>query len=234
VSWTAPADNGGIPITGYTITPYIGSTAQTPVQVNSGSATSALLTGLTNGIGYTFTVIATDSQGNSPPSAASAVVVPQDTIFDFTGSPQLIDSGDTSPVELGVKFTSDRTGSIYGLRFYKAAANSGTHVGSLWDANGNLLAQATFTNETASGWQYVYFSNPVTITADTTYVAGYFAPHGRYSADPNGLSNGVDNPPLHAVANSTSANGVYAYSATSTFPTSSYNATNYWIDVLFN
>src|SRR5690349_3070695 len=55
VSWTAPSNNGGSAITAYTITPYIGSAAQAPVTVNNGSATSATVTGLTNGSAYTFT-----------------------------------------------------------------------------------------------------------------------------------------------------------------------------------
>ena len=44
-------------------------------------------------------------------------------------------------------------GYITGLRFYKAATNTGTHVGNLWTAAGSLLSSVTFTNETASGWQ---------------------------------------------------------------------------------
>src|SRR5205823_6831564 len=44
----------------------------------------------------------------------------------------------------------------------------------------------------------------------------------------------VDTPPLHAVSTSTSANGIYAYSASSAFPTSVYNSTNYWVDVVFS
>ena len=63
VSWTAPA-NGGSPITGYTITPYIGTTAQTPTTVTGNPpATSTTITGLTNGTAYTFTVTATNAVG---------------------------------------------------------------------------------------------------------------------------------------------------------------------------
>jgi Domain of unknown function (DUF4082)/Fibronectin type III domain len=232
VSWTAPSSNGGSPVSGYTITPYIGSTAQTPVQVNNGSATSATVTGLTDGTAYTFTVAASNSLGTGPASTASAATTPEDTIFDFA-TPATVDSGDTSSVEVGVKFTASTSGSIIGIRFYKAATNTGTHVGTLWSASGTLLASGTFSNETASGWQYLMFSSPVAISAGTTYVAGYLAPSGHYSDTSSGLSSAVTNGPLQAVANSTSANGVYAYSSTSTFPTSSYNATNYWVDVLF-
>ena len=64
-------------------------------------------------------------------------------------------------VNLGVKFQSDVAGYITGIRFYKGPSNTGTHVGHLWTASGALLATATFTNETASGWQQVNFANPV-------------------------------------------------------------------------
>ena len=231
VSWSAPASNGGSPITGYTVTPYVGSTAGTPVQVGA-SATSATITGLTNGTAYTFAVSATNSVGTGAPGTSNAVT-PKNTIFDF-GVPSVIDSGDTAPIELGVKFTADINGSVTGVRFYKAPGNTGTHVGALWTAGGTLLAQVTFTNETASGWQEADFSSPVPITAGNTYVVGYLAPNGHYSATPSQFASGpVDNAPLHGVANSSSQNGVYAYSASTTFPTNSYNATGYSVDVMF-
>ena len=84
-----------------------------------------------------------------------------------------------------MKFTSDIFGTITAIRFYKATANTGTHVGSLWTSTGQLLAQATFTGETASGWQQVSFSKPVPVVPGTTYVASYFAPKGHYSDDVN-------------------------------------------------
>ena len=80
-----------------------------------------------------------------------------------------------------MKFRADTDGCITGLRFYKGAANTGTHVGHLWTRTGTLLATATFSNETASGWQQVSFAPPVAITANTTYVASYSAPHGHYA-----------------------------------------------------
>jgi len=44
----------------------------------------------------------------------------------------------------------------------------------------------------------------------------------------------VDNPPLHALRSGQSGgNGVYAYGTTSTFPTNSFKAANYWVDVVF-
>ena len=62
--------------------------------------------------------------------------------------------------KLGVKFRTDVDGSIDGIRFYKSAANTGTHVGNLWTNGGTPLGSATFTGETASGWQEVTFGDP--------------------------------------------------------------------------
>jgi hypothetical protein len=231
VSWTAPTSDGDSPITGYTVTPYIGSTAQTPVGAGA-SATAATVSGLDNGTSYTFKVTATNAVGTSAASAASAAVTPQATIFEF-GAPASADSGDTDAVEVGVKFQTDFAGAVSGIRFYKAAANTGTHVGSLWSASGTRLANATFTGETASGWQHVTFSSPVAVSPNTTYVASYSAPNGHYSATSSGLSAAVDNPPLHTVANGVSANGVFGYGPAGTFPTNAFGASNYWVDVLF-
>ena len=155
------------------------------------------------------------------------------------------DSGDPTPGEVGVKFKADSFGAVTGVRFYKAAANTGTHIGSLWSTDGTRLAQATFTGETGSGWQTVTFATPVQVTPGTTYIASYYAPNGHYAATANYLyrnpapgPNGggtADAPPLHAIRNTgTETNGVYTYSASSTFPANSFGAANYWVDVVFS
>jgi len=134
-----------------------------------------------------------------------------------------------------VKFRADFNGYITGIRFYKSSANAGTHIGNVWTGSGALLASATFSNESASGWQQVNFINPVAISANTTYVASYFAPAGHYSASANFFStSGLDDPPIHLLQNGLDGpDGIYRYSSVSSFPTSTFNATNYWVDVVY-
>src|SRR5262245_38930024 len=148
-----------------------------------------------------------------------------------TTAPPVADAGDASAVELGVKFRSDINGFITGVRFYKSSLNTGTHIGNVYSSAGALLVSATFVNETASGWQQVTFASPVAVTANTTYVASYHTDTGHYSATGGFVGNAFDNAPLHALANATSLNGVYQYGA-SAFPSLSFNASNYWVDVV--
>ena len=75
VSWSAPTSGG--PVTSYIVTPYIGSTAQTPVTVSgSPPVTTTTVTGLTAGTAYTFKVQASNPTGSGTVSAASNSVTP--------------------------------------------------------------------------------------------------------------------------------------------------------------
>jgi hypothetical protein len=141
-----------------------------------------------------------------------------------------VDATDTSAVTLGVQFQAASSGHITGVRFYKYSDNTGTHTGSLWSSTGTLLATGTFTGETASGWQELDFSSPVAVTAGTTYVASYFTSTGHYAHTNFGLASAVTNGPLTALA----GGGVYAYGASSTFPTNTYQTSNYWVDVVYS
>ncbi|MGB7979561.1 MAG: DUF4082 domain-containing protein [Candidatus Nanopelagicales bacterium] len=157
------------------------------------------------------------------------------SVWPSSATPTNASVADPNAVELGVKFRSDVDGFITGVRFYKGAQNTGTHVGSLWSTAGVKLATATFTNESGSGWQQVTFATPVAVTANTTYVASYHAPNGNYAADNSYFATtGVDNAPLHALSTgAATGNGLYAYSATSTFPGNTWQGSNYWVDVVF-
>src|SRR6185437_12056985 len=90
------------------------------------------------------------------------------TIWSSTAKPVTAASADAGSIEVGVKFQTDIAGYITGVRFYKGSGNTGTHVGNLWSNTGALLATATFTGESGSGWQQVLFTTPVSITANTT------------------------------------------------------------------
>ena len=183
---------------------------------------------------------AVDDSGNlETPSAGVTVTVAGKqcpcSIWGTGATPGTIDSGDPGAVELGVRFRADVSGFITGIRFYKAGTNTGTHIGNLWSNSGALLATATFAGESASGWQQVNFASPVAINANTTYVASYFDPRGHYSVDsPFFATSGVDNSPLHALADGVDGgNGTYVYSSTSAFPNSTFQSSNYWVDVVY-
>ncbi|HEY1343761.1 MAG TPA: DUF4082 domain-containing protein [Streptosporangiaceae bacterium] len=190
---------------------------------------------------------ATDDSGNveSPGAGTTVSVKCPCSIWGTSTSPKTADSGDPASIEVGVKFKADTYGLVSGIRFYKASANTGTHIGNLWTSTGQLLASATFTGESGSGWQQVNFAQPVAVNKNTTYVASYFAPRGHYSQDgyyfytvpplgPASTQTNVDSPPLHAVRNTNGVvNGVYSYAGSSAFPTSSANAANYWVDPVF-
>jgi fibronectin type 3 domain-containing protein len=181
---------------------------------------------------------AVDDSGNieSPSAGITLSVSCPCTIWDQGAQPATASTGDTKSVELGVKFRPDVSGFVTGVRFYKGPANTGTHVGSLWTAAGALLARATFTYETAGGWQEVTFDAPVPVTAGTTYVASYFAPAGGYSLDVFEFAAGdVENAPLRALRDGVDGgNGVFSYGSSSSFPTQTNKSSNYWVDVAFD
>jgi hypothetical protein len=186
-------------------------------------------------VDHTATVAATDSLGQQVSSGktwsfrtakpASAPGVCPCTLYDDAAQPTILEDSDRSPVTLGVRFSATVDGSVTAIRFYKGPNNTGTHTGTLWTAAGTQLATGTFSGETTAGWQTLVFDQPVPITRNIEYIAGYRAPGGRYSATPGGF-NAMSRSPLVVEGSS----GAYTYGSGHPSGTSS---TSYLVDVVF-
>ena len=150
---------------------------------------------------------------------------PAQTLF-ATGVPATQSGTDTRSVEIGTRFTTSSAGSVTAVRFFKGAANTGTHVGRLWTNSGTLLGTATFTNETASGWQTAAFPTPIQLQPGTTYVVTYLAPVGRTASTSGMLS------PAWVSGSLTATQSVLRYGTGGVLPTTTSTA-NRWVDVVF-
>lgn len=159
------------------------------------------------------------------------------TLFAVAAHPTVITPDyDSLSVELGVQFRTQVDGSIAGMRLYRARGESAAHPARLWDAQKHVIATATFAGSTSYGWQYVKFDKPVAVHAGQTYVASYHA-KGAYAAQQNYFSQATVSTAAAQLAalrdSGTSRNGVYTYGTAAAYPTSTWRASNYWIDVLF-
>jgi Domain of unknown function (DUF4082) len=153
-----------------------------------------------------------------------------DTLWG-TGAPtSAVVNSDTSAAELGTRFTAVTGGQATGIRFYKTPENSGAHTGSLWTSSGILLGRVTFGGETSAGWQTASLPSAVTLTAGTSYVVSYHATAGRYLSSEQFKGSSVS-PNLRVAATNV---GVYNYGASSSFPTSSWHSSQYWVDLTFS
>ena len=158
------------------------------------------------------------------------------TIWSSTAAPTVSSANDPNSIEVGLKFESTTAGYVTGIRFYKGSDNTGTHIGHLLDAHGNLLATATFTDESDSGWQQVNFSSPVAIagrtlfTSPPTFPLMAPSPSTALTLPRSETVNG----PLRALNSPESGgNGVFVYGSNGGSPTVSFNSANYWVDIVF-
>ena len=107
VSWAPPASDGGAAVSGYVVTPIVGGIAQA-AQSFASTATTQVVTGLSNGTEYRFTVSATNAVGRGGESAASNAVTPR----TVPGAPTFTSvSGGDGVVSLGWNPPSSNGGS---------------------------------------------------------------------------------------------------------------------------
>jgi len=136
-------------------------------------------------------------------------------------------ASDDKSVELGVRITTASPGWITAIRYYRGPQNTGEHKGTLWGSEGEQLAQTTFRDTTAPGWQEARLSTPVPVQGGSTYTASYSASNGHYSADPGSLS---PSKPV-TTRDLTAVQGVFTYDGG--VPESSSRDMNYYVDVEF-
>ncbi len=135
LSWTAPANEGGASITDYVIA-YAEDSA-TPdwqiVEEGESTATTATVTGLTNGTAYIFRVAAVNSFGTSAPSAAS------DPVFaSGVPGPPSITSVISRDAALTVAF--DAASSPIAIERYEYQLDGGPWVVTAEDASPLLIS----------------------------------------------------------------------------------------------
>lgn len=174
VSFTPPADNGGAPITGYTVTATDTTTPANGGQTATGSGSPITVTGLTNGDTYTFTVTATNSSGPSQPSAPSNAVTPATVPGGPVIGTATASNGDTIG-QATVSFTRPASDGGAAITSYTVTATDVTTP-----ANGGQTA-------TGSG-------SPITVTGLTngdSYTFTVTATNSVGTGQPSAASNAV-------------------------------------------
>ena len=145
VTVSVAAGTGGTPAT-YTVSasPQVGGVTKTcTVTV---PATSCIVTGLTNGIAYTFTVTATNATGTSVASAASAAVTPA----TVPGAPTIGAVAVASATSVTVNCTTPASNGGATITSYTATAvGDATKTGTLTSATCGLITVTGLTTNTA-------------------------------------------------------------------------------------
>jgi hypothetical protein len=156
----------------------------------------------------------------------------QQTLFEASALPAVSAMSDTGDVELGLQFVPGRSGRVTAIRFYRGEQGNGSYRVSLWDSAGTLLGRGAVFEGLAGvvpGWQQIALATPVTVEAGKTYTASYFHVGGAYAFTESGFAKPIYRGQLYAPANA----GVYQYGASGGFPTSTYRAASYSVDLVF-
>ena len=189
VSWTAPIKRRQ-PDHLYTITPYIGSTAQTATTIiGSPPATTTTITGLTNGTSYTFTVAATNLVGTGLASTASNAVTPT------AASPAFVQQVSSHAVNVTSRAVTPSSNITAGNRLVVLVGvwnNSGPTAKSVTDSAGNTYTEVLHFKASDKSEMSVWTA-PITVGAGTrpaiTVTATARADVGVAALEYSGLSS---------------------------------------------
>jgi 3D (Asp-Asp-Asp) domain-containing protein len=165
------------------------------------------------------------------------------TLFSQSGSGTL--QADATAYTFGVQFTVSVSGAtLTGIWFYSAASAAALPTTiALYAVSGASLVHSetpSWSAAAGTGWVRSAFSAPPSLTASTSYKAcAFFSPAGQnwYSDTANYWSSGagsggITSGPLSAPANGGGDGGqdTFTQSGSLAYPSSSFNASNYWVD----
>ncbi|UWH41925.1 tandem-95 repeat protein [Shewanella xiamenensis] len=227
VAFSAPGNNGGSAITGYTVTSNPGGFT------NTGASSPILITGLTNGTAYTFTVTATNGIGTGTASAASNSATPkadqtitfaQPSNYNFGTTPNLSATSDSG---LTVTFSSSTTGvctvSGVALTFVSAgtctidadqagnsATNAATTVTQSFTVNAVVPDAPTIGTATAGDAEAtVTFTAPASTGGASILAGGY-----TVTASPGGATGTGSGSPVTVTGLTNGASYTFTVTAT--------------------
>jgi len=171
LQWHAPATDGGSPLTGYVVTPYVGTSAKTAHPFDS-TATTESITELANGTAYTFRVAAKNAIGTGAQSAASSAIA-AGTPLSPTAAVAIPGNG-TARVQWTVPASSNGspiTGYVVAAYHGATLAQSvAVGVGTHWTLTG-LANGATYTFKVAArnarGASHAAATVPIVVGAPT-------------------------------------------------------------------
>jgi hypothetical protein len=150
-------------------------------------------------------------------------------IFADSLQPRTAADSDRAAVELGVRFSPQKPGSVTALQYYQGPRAHGVQRATLWSGRGAVLATVSFTPSTDVGWRTIALPKPVGLAAGQTYVVSYHAPKGGYPVTEQALAKASSENGFTLKANA----GVYRYGDGKLVPTKTYKGSNYFADIVF-
>ena len=182
VSFTAPASDGGVPITQYTAVSSPGGITGVVNQAGSGTIT---VNGLTTGTTYTFTVFATNALGNSPSSAPSNTI----KTFGVPDAPIIGTASAINSTSASVSFTAPAYNGGATITSYTAVSSPGGLTGSVSQSGSGSI--------TVSG-----------LSASTTYTFSVYATNTYGNSANSSSSNSITTPAILVVSISPTSSAV--------------------------
>ncbi|MGY2746485.1 peroxidase family protein [Arthrobacter sp. UYCu723] len=145
LTWTAPASDGGSPITGYRVQAFTGTTVAA-TQTVTGNVGTVVVTGLTNGTEYTFDVAAINAVGTGAASAASNLATPA----TLAGAPT-IGTATAGNASATLTWTAPASNGGSAITGYRVQAFAGTTLARTQTVTGNVgtVVVTGLTNGTA-------------------------------------------------------------------------------------